>query len=57
MGLAYFYTKFVSESKVLCFVQFVREGDHFLAKTAVEGPSGVSMDTLRLVVGDLNGNG
>jgi hypothetical protein len=47
----------MSGSKVLCFVQFVLEGDHFVAKAAVDGPSGVSMDKLQVVVADMNGNG
>ncbi|KAF9027293.1 hypothetical protein BDZ89DRAFT_1258726 [Hymenopellis radicata] len=39
------------------FVQFVSDGKGFTAKDAADGPTNVAIDDMRVVVGDLTGNG
>ena len=39
------------------FVQFLSDGTTFTALPALAGPTGVSLNDLKIVVGDLDGNG
>lgn len=57
VGLIYIYTILKDNKKHLRFVQFTSDGSTFTPQAAADGPESVSLDSLQLVVGELNGNG
>ncbi|KAE9388392.1 hypothetical protein BT96DRAFT_927133 [Gymnopus androsaceus JB14] len=57
VGLIYIYTILKNNQKHLCFVQFISDGSTLTPLDAADGPESVSLDSLQLVVGELNGDG
>ncbi|KAJ7125821.1 hypothetical protein C8R43DRAFT_1212234 [Mycena crocata] len=54
LGMLYVYQKNTTN---LEFVQFLSNGNKFTERPPSAGPSNVSFQTLRMVIGDLDGNG
>lgn len=56
VGLVYIYQVLVSGSPQIKFVQFVSDGSKYTALAPELGPLGVSVDSAKVVTGDMNGD-
>ncbi|KAF4593628.1 hypothetical protein EYR40_008416 [Pleurotus pulmonarius] len=56
VGLCYLYQVWKSGSPALRFVQFTSDGQNYSTLPPCDGPVGVSMSAVKVVVGDLNGD-
>ncbi|KAF4597731.1 hypothetical protein EYR40_008196 [Pleurotus pulmonarius] len=56
VGLVYIYQVLVSGSPQIKFVQFISDGSKYTALPPGFGPLGVSVDSLKVVTGDMNGD-
>ncbi|KAG9220198.1 hypothetical protein CCMSSC00406_0007107 [Pleurotus cornucopiae] len=56
VGLCYIYQVWKNGGPQLRFIQFVSDGQKFTALPPQDGPTGVSFSSIKVVVGDLNGD-
>ena len=53
----YIYERFIGGDYTIFLKQFTSDGSHFSGHDPVEGPKGVRLDDLQVVIADFNGNG
>jgi hypothetical protein len=57
IGLIYVYSVFEQKKNSIRFVQFTTDGTTMTALSVCNGPDNVSAENVRVIVGELNGDG